>query len=210
MPYANGFCCWMQVITMAYYPDVRQETLLAAGNLSGAVDLMHMMTYDQGGGHHSTYKFAETAAQQGVRIFGADQAHKLTLGLPFYGRHSGTGEWTTYEDLVQHWHPLKARHDRVPASGPANAFIGFNGVDTIHNKTRLAARLGLGGVMIWEVGQDCRLVAVTHGSTTHVRTCPEDKSSLLLAIDRGMRKAKRARAPGPAVHRAATGDKDEL
>ena len=98
-----------------------------------------MMTYDQGGGHHSTYKFAKKAAEQGARIFGAD-AHKLTLGLPFYGRDSRSGEWTTYEDLVQRFHPLKPRVDRVPASGQGDAYIGFNGVDTIYNKTRLAGK----------------------------------------------------------------------
>ena len=41
--------------------------------------------------------------------------------------------------------------------------------------------------MIWEVGQDCRLVPVTHGQTTHVRTCPGegDANSLLVAVRRG-------------------------
>jgi GH18 family chitinase len=96
-----------------------------------------MMTYDQGGGHHSTYKFAKKAAEQGARIFGAD-VHKLNLGLPLYGRDFRSGEWTTYEDLVQRFHPLKPRVDRVPASGLGDAYIGFNGVDTIYNKTLLA------------------------------------------------------------------------
>ena len=49
---------------------------------------------------------------------------------------------------------------------------------------RTRAELRLAGVMIWEVGQDCRLEPVTHGATTHVRTCPADDSSLLRAIDR--------------------------
>ena len=42
----------------------------------------------------------------------------------------------------------------------AGAVVTFNGVKTIWAKTRLAAKLGLGGVMIWEVGQDCRLEPV--------------------------------------------------
>ena len=33
----------------------------------------------------------------------------------------------------------------------------FNGPGTIAAKTELALRAGAGGVMIWEVGQDCRL-----------------------------------------------------
>jgi hypothetical protein len=53
-----------------------------------------MMTYDQGGGHHSTFKFAKKSAKQGAGILGAG---KLTLGVPFYGacrsgcRVSGVG-----------------------------------------------------------------------------------------------------------------------
>ena len=34
-----------------------------------------------------------------------------------------------------------------------------------------------------QVGQDCRLLPVRHGDTTHRRTCPRDKSSLLLVQD---------------------------
>lgn len=73
--------------------------------------------------------------------------------------------------------------------------VGFNGVDTIFAKTKHALQQGLGGIMIWEVGQDCRLSPVTHGDTTHVRTCPgeepkkgeEDESSLLVAISKAAR-----------------------
>ena len=53
---------------------------------------------------------------------------------------------------------------------------------TIQEKVRYAKHLGLGGVMIWEAGQDCRLEAVTRHGTTHVVTCPEAENSLLVAI----------------------------
>ena len=38
------------------------------------------------------------------------------------------------------------------------------------------------------MGQDCRLEPVTHGDTTHVRTCPGDGdgSSLLAAVQRAV------------------------
>lgn len=41
--------------------------------------------------------------------------------------------------------------------------------------------------MIWEVGQDCRLVPTVHADgSSHVRTCPGDgnDASLLVAITR--------------------------
>ena len=122
----------------------------------------------------------------------------MTLGLPFYGRDSRSGDWTTYEDLVQRHAPLAPSVDEVPAPPPDGGgrgrggkkatatTIGFNGVATITEKTRRAARAKLGGVMIWEVGQDCRLAPVTHGDTTHVQTCPDRDASLLVAIANGI------------------------
>ena len=174
-------------ITLAYYPDGRQERLFAARGVAAHVDLMHMMTYDQGGAHHSTYPFAEKAIALGAQ--GGLPRERLTLGVPFYGRHSRTGDWTTYEDLVQRHAPLPKDVDSVSPSGDVGGgdSVGFNGVTTIGMKTRLALREHLGGVMIWEVGQDCRLAPVTHGDTTHVATCPDgEESSLLIAISRAI------------------------
>jgi GH18 family chitinase len=63
--------------------------------------------------------------------------------------------------LVQKQHPLKATLDDITTDDGTK--LTFNGQTTIWAKTRLAAeRLQLGGVMIWEVGQDCRMVAVLH------------------------------------------------
>ncbi|CAE7503711.1 unnamed protein product [Symbiodinium sp. CCMP2456] len=152
-----------KVITMAYYPDGRQEQLLKEHRISEVVDLLHMMSYDQGGGHHSSMDYGKRSADQGKGILPPLQ---LTMGVPFYGRHSRTGEWTTYEDLVQkHW-PLDPKVDSVAAAGQGS--IGFNGVDTIREKTLYALKQGLGGVMIWEVGQDCRLVPVVLASVSEL------------------------------------------
>ena len=177
------------VITMAYYPDGRQEALLrdTAGGAAKYVDLMHMMSYDQGGQHHSSLGFGKRTAEQGARLLPAAQ---VTAGLPFYGRFSTTGDWRSYEDIVQaHW-PLDPSLDAVPSPDDRGnpSTIGFNGVATIEARTAHAIELGLGGVMIWEVGQDCRLEPVAHGDTTHVRTCPgvDDSASLLVAIARAM------------------------
>ena len=56
---------------------------------------------------------------------------------------------------------------------------------TIQRKVRHAVRSGIGGVMVWEIGQDCRVEAVSHGETVHAKTCPHgEESSLLVAISR--------------------------
>ena len=173
-------------LTAAYYPDGRQEALLLEHGVADAVDYLHMMTYDQQGAQHASLEFALGAMAQGAKVL---PRHKLTLGLPFYGRHSATGDWTTYEDIVQKHHPLRPGVDSVPAEGGGS--IGFNGRHMIENKTRAARSAGLGGVMIWEAGQDCRRVAVTHtddkgASRTHGVTCPTPESSLLAAISEAL------------------------
>ena len=84
---------------------------------------------------------------------------------------------TSYEDLLKDG-PLDPDTDKVRS-------IYFNGVSMIRRKVRHGLDRGLGGVMIWEVGQDCRLAPTVRGETTHVVTCPEgDDSSLLVAIAR--------------------------
>jgi len=172
-----------KVVTMAYYPDGKQEQLLKQYKIDQRVDLMHMMTYDAHGEQHSSMQLATKSVDQGKLLL---PAKKLTMGVPFYGRHSKTGDWTTYEDLVQRHDPLDQRIDSVPAPSGQAGSIGFNGVVMIEKKTRHALESGIGGVMIWEVGQDCRLVPVTHGDKTHVRTCPSDDASLLRAITRSI------------------------
>ena len=47
------------IITLAYYPDGRQERELAKRGLVAAVDLMHAMAYDAPGEDHSPFALAE-------------------------------------------------------------------------------------------------------------------------------------------------------
>jgi GH18 family chitinase len=139
------------VITMAYYPDGKQERMLFRGKIHKKVDYLHMMTYDQNGGMHSTYEFTAKAVKQAIDA--ELPPEKLTIGLPFYGRHSQSGDWTTYEDILRKYHDSLGRElDVVPAfDSNDDSFIGFNNQATIVKKTNLALQLGLGGVMIWEV-----------------------------------------------------------
>lgn len=168
----------LKTITMAYYPDTRQEQLLVDFGISDIVDYMHSMSYDQSGEHHSTLAFGKKTADQAKDTL--LPLRKVTLGLPFYGRHR-SGNWVTYEDIVQKHSPLPSHVDIV--RDDAGMKFGFNGRDTIKEKVRYAKKLGLGGVMVWEAGQDCRIQEVTRSGQTHVVTCPDGPaSSLLVAI----------------------------
>lgn len=78
-------------------PGRKQEAYIKALEIPKHADLFHMMTYDQQDAQngHSSVPFAKRAMQAGIDA--GIPAEKLTLGLPFYGRNSRTGDWTTYE-----------------------------------------------------------------------------------------------------------------
>ena len=61
-----------RVITLAYYPDGKQEGLITKHGFAQYVEAMHMMSYDQPG-KHSTWEFAERVAKQGARMLPAAQ-----------------------------------------------------------------------------------------------------------------------------------------
>ncbi len=108
-----------------------------------SVDAVQVMAYDHDD-EHSTFagyrRDIETLLKAGV------PAHKLVVGLPFYGRDIKTRDATTYAQVMQTLMP-NADVDRV-----GNLY--FNGADLIRKKTRDAKSKGLAGVMVWELGQD--------------------------------------------------------
>jgi len=167
-----------KVITLAYYPDTKQEKLLHLVGVDEHVDLLHSMSYDQGGANHSPRELAAKTLNQ-ADIAGLPLS-KLCLGVPFYGRKASVeGDWVTYEDLVQE-HKLSGKED-VVTNTKDGVGVGFNGKQTLGWKVKLAVKENLGGVMIWEVGQDCRVNPVQRGDMVHVTTCPEGEDSSLLA-----------------------------
>ena len=105
------------VISVAYYPDGRQENLLAAASENADVNHYHAMAYDQcdaasrrvstiptiflfrghsdrdrdaprrHGKHHSTFVLREQESWPELPR-PTPAPSKCTLGLPFYGRHA--------------------------------------------------------------------------------------------------------------------------
>jgi len=107
-----------------------------------AVDRVHLMSYD----HrypHATFDAAERDVRQ--MIDHGCPAHKIALGVPFYGRNEQR-DASRYVDLIEQT-PFDADVDLI------NGYA-FNGRSTIARKIDLIRRHDLAGVMIWELGQD--------------------------------------------------------
>ena len=130
-------------ITMAYYPDGKQEEILKKSGIPDYVDYMNIMSYDQPG-KHSTFEFGKRTVDVGCSKL---PPNKLAMGLPFYARNVETGDWTTYEDLWNQRGPLRPNRNVVGKNY-------FNGREMIKKKVQYANKMGLGALMIWEVGQD--------------------------------------------------------
>jgi len=132
-------------VTVAYYPDSRQEMIIKHLGIYESADLIHSMSYDAVPGKHSTFKLAKKTVKQWqeARL----PIEKLCLGLPFYARHVKTGDWKAYYDIYLDNTPLSPKKNFVK-----NYY--YNGPDMIRKKVFAALKAGLGGVMIWEVGQD--------------------------------------------------------
>lgn len=140
-----------KLITAAYpsetrYPEVSDQAL-------EALDFINIMAYDYRGpwdptnvGPHSTLEHAQRGIdfwkRQGISPL------KLTLGVPFYGyefQPSGTVVAKTYASIVDQ-NPNNVDRDQVDR-------FYYNGRTTIRAKTHLAIE-EVGGIMIWELGQD--------------------------------------------------------
>jgi GH18 family chitinase len=108
-----------------------------------AVDFVQVMAYDHDL-QHSTFDGARNDVE---RLRAAHvPSGKIVLGLPFYGRDIRNRDATTYSDIA-----AKFRLD--PDVNEVQG-VYFNGPGMIRRKTQYAMESGLGGVMIWELGQD--------------------------------------------------------
>jgi len=145
-----GYVALLGEVHQAFAPHhLRVSVALAAwqdlgDELYAVVDRIHVMAYDHEG-RHSTLEQAAGDIQAFLERGAPPE--KLLLGVPFYGR--SLDHWDnafTYAEIVARYHPAL---DVDEAGG-----IYFNGIATIQQKTRYALSQQLGGVMIWELGQD--------------------------------------------------------
>jgi chitinase len=145
-----GYVALLAEVHQAFAPHHLRVSVALAGwqdlgdDLYTAVDRIHVMAYDHEG-RHSTFEQA-TEDIQAFLERGAPP-EKLLLGVPFYGRDvHDFSHALTYAEIMQRHHPGP---DVDEAGG-----VYFNGITTIQRKTRYALEQQLGGVMIWELGQD--------------------------------------------------------
>jgi GH18 family chitinase len=133
------------VVTFTMYLDPNHAQLIQQFNMLEHADYVHCMAYDQHG-EHSTLPFAESGIQMAI-------SHKMplakfTLGLPFYARHVQSGDPKTYGEIMP-----KMKKETRWATDRVGSYY-FNSPAMIQKKTEMSLDAAVGGVMIWELGQD--------------------------------------------------------
>ena len=111
-----------------------------------AVDGINLMSYD-GDGRHSTFELAQSEVHKLLKA--GLPAAKMRLGLPFYGRGIVQRDLTKTYGEIQQAGPDSVDQNEVDG-------LYFNGPQLIRQKTQFARDQRLGGVMVWEIGQDAR------------------------------------------------------
>jgi len=109
-----------------------------------AVDRLHFMSYFDDSRHAS---LSNAISDTNALIDKGAPPAKICLGIPFYAiKIHGNDEGLSYADIDTRFH--------VPARLDEAGDYAFDGPDTVSKKCEFARSRGLGGVMIWELGQD--------------------------------------------------------
>lgn len=149
------------IVTFTIYLDPNHYHLISKYKLVEAADYVLCMAYDQPR-KHSTTEFMlsgiKYAKDYNIPL------DKFVIGVPFYGRDQRTGDPKTYNELVpaikskySSSDPNQKPFSKDPQDHDKYDVVGtqyFNSRATIAHKTKLALESGIGGVMIWELGQD--------------------------------------------------------
>lgn len=147
-------------LSFAIHPTVATFEAMVKFDLMKYVDYVHIMAYDSRDPRgHAAMSFVESLMEYVKREF--DDVSKFTVGIPFYARSMRTGEAKTYEEIRREF----ASSENLDKDQNVVGDWAFDSVGVVRKKVRLARRMGFGGVMIWELGQDV-----------------QDSSSLFLAI----------------------------
>lgn len=116
-----------------------------------ATDFITLMSYDlwDENGNHSTTSIARDDIKK-ARKAGYDMS-KVDLGIPFYARPTTReGYWYSYKDYYTNVDDMGLFTDE----GNTGLVFSFNTPDVVKEKTDLAIKEGMGGVMVWHYACD--------------------------------------------------------
>jgi len=160
-------------ITVALHPGQLLPT-----EVCQRVDRVHVMTYDmmpspqpknsdnKPNNHHASIHSAQAALENFIR--NGCHPSKLVMGIPAYARHEkNMGLVRAYSEVVDDM--LRDYDDNsadikttIQSIRSWDGYL-FDSPDDVREKVTFATQMGLGGIFIWELGQDKQLAGIAEG-----------------------------------------------
>ena len=125
------------------------------------LDWVSLMNYDNDlGSKHSTFEsvFGDQGSLSYWTGFGIPKS-KIIIGIPFYGRAGWGEEYLFYNQIVEFFPSLTENVDVImfDKDNLGKKEYGFNGVSTVKKKVKESQKLGLAGVMFWQIAGDVKI-----------------------------------------------------
>ena len=125
------------------------------------LDWVSLMNYDNDlGSKHSTFEsvFGDQGSVPYWTSFGIPKS-KIIIGIPFYGRAGWGEEYLFYSQIVEFFPSLTENVDVImfDKDNLGKKEYGFNGVSTVKKKVKESQKLGLAGVMFWQIAGDVKI-----------------------------------------------------
>jgi chitinase len=116
------------------------------------VDRINLMAYDLPGPYHALQADVEKAVDSLIQS--GCPAHKISLGIPTYARHTeNPGNVKTFAEIIDAMEKETDLPDSFDGQNDWNGFK-YDSPQAVRDKVEYAKRKRLGGVFFWELGQD--------------------------------------------------------
>ena len=125
------------------------------------LDWVSLMNYDNDlGSKHATFDsvFGDKGSVSYWTDFGIPMS-KIIVGIPFYGRAGWGEEYLFYRQIVEFFPSLTENVDVVifDKDNLGQKEYGFNGIATVKKKVKESQKLGIAGVMFWQIAGDLKM-----------------------------------------------------